>query len=387
MEFRRVLGHNRSGRFRAWGGARVLPSWRSCPGSPPPRLALRSAPMPRLSSRDLTCLRALSHALHTWVEGAPPVLDTVLPRMRELLEADAMVAYGVLVEAGRVQLDFLHTDGLAPDAPGVIAAYFEHAPLHFGHFDALAPEPWQRNVPRTLQELEAHGRSTPPALQALYARLGVAKLDQLRALVCEGSTLLGWFGALRARPFGPRERQLLARLIPDLGHRLSRERALRLEALKASALDAALEALPSAGYLVSHAGEVLHANAAGMAALARDADGVRQALRAALGAPGLEAPGLRLTRVEAAGQKPSYVAVQEGPGAEAHARVDRMAQRWGLTARQREVLAGLARGHSNRALAQALGCAEKTVEVHVSAVLEKSGVGSRTALLAHLWNS
>jgi DNA-binding CsgD family transcriptional regulator len=343
--------------------------------------------MPRLSSRDLTSLRELSHALRTWVEGAPPLLESVVPRLRELLQAQVMVAYGVHVEAGRVQLDFLHTDGLQPGAPRVIAEFFEDAPLNFGHFDALAPEPWQRNLPRTLQELEMNGRPTPRPLQALYARLGIAGMDQLRALVCEGSSLLGWFGAMRPQPFGTRERQLLSRLIPLLGHRLSRERALRLEALKASALDVALEALPSAGYLVSQGGQVLHANAAGLAALAREPDALRQALRAALDAPGLEAQGFRLTRVEAAGQQPSYVAVQEGAGAEAMARVDRMAQRWGLTARQREVLAGLARGHSNRALAQVLGCAEKTVEVHVSAVLEKSGVGSRAALLAQLWNS
>ena len=79
------------------------------------------------------------------------------------------------------------------------------------------------------------------------------------------------------------------------------------------------------------------------------------------------------------------MAVRELPDADLSQRVERMAHRWGLTARQREVLAGLARGHSNRALSQSLGCAEKTVEVHVSAVLEKSGVSSRTALLARFW--
>ncbi len=343
--------------------------------------------MPRLSTRDLICVRELSHALRTWVEGAPPVLESVLPQLRELLGAQVMVANGQHVEASRVRLDFLHTEGLAPEAPELIADFFAHAPLNFGHFDALAPDPWQRNVPRTLEELKQNGRPTPPALQTLYARLGIAGMDQLRVLVCEDNTLLGWFGALRPEPFGSRERQLLARLTPELGHRLSRERALRLEALKASALDVALEALPSAAYLVSHGGEVLHANAAGLAALARAPDAVRQALREALEAPGLAAQGYRLTRVATPGQQASYVAVQDGAGAETLARVDRMAQRWGLTARQREVLAGLARGHSNRALAQALGCAEKTVEVHVSAVLEKSGAGSRAALLAHLWSS
>jgi DNA-binding CsgD family transcriptional regulator len=351
--------------------------------------------MPRLSARDLALLSDLSQQLHTWRDGAPPVLESLLPGVQSLLEAEAVVAYGLQVGQGRLRLDFLHMRGLSAEAPRLISEFFESAPVNFGHFDALAPEPWQRNVPRTLADLHAHGRPTPPALQELYARLGLAGMDQLRVLVCEDNALLCWFGALRTRPFGTRERQLLSRLVPDLRQRLVRERAQRLAALKASALEVALEALPSACYLVTGSGQVLHANAVGLAVLSRESARVREALRAAVAsaeaaptAPVHEARGLRLTRVAAPGQPASYVAVQEGSAeGQVPARVDQMAQRWGLTARQREVLAGLARGHSNRALAQVLGCAEKTVEVHVSAVLEKSGADSRAALLARLWSS
>jgi DNA-binding NarL/FixJ family response regulator len=64
-----------------------------------------------------------------------------------------------------------------------------------------------------------------------------------------------------------------------------------------------------------------------------------------------------------------------------HAALGRLAERMPaveLTPRESEVLACITKGCSNREIAEELGIAEKTVRIHVSAVLEKMGARDRT---------
>jgi DNA-binding NarL/FixJ family response regulator len=54
-----------------------------------------------------------------------------------------------------------------------------------------------------------------------------------------------------------------------------------------------------------------------------------------------------------------------------------------LTPRERQVLALLAQGASNRAIADTLVIAERTAEIHVSNILSKLGVTSHTQATAY----
>ena len=69
----------------------------------------------------------------------------------------------------------------------------------------------------------------------------------------------------------------------------------------------------------------------------------------------------------------------------ASARAEELGRARELTRRQTEVLARLATGQGNRAIADGLGCSEKTVELHVSALLAKLGCRSRAQLVARFW--
>lgn len=80
------------------------------------------------------------------------------------------------------------------------------------------------------------------------------------------------------------------------------------------------------------------------------------------------------------------LALGEPSVGDATGRLEAAAEAWQLTARQREVLAPVVEGASNKEIAVMLDCAENTVELHITRILGKAKVPSRARLIAHFWS-
>jgi DNA-binding CsgD family transcriptional regulator len=156
------------------------------------------------------------------------------------------------------------------------------------------------------------------------------------------------------------------------------EHAADLERIAPAALAAALEAIPSPTFVFRAPGTVLHANARGRSLLAADRERVLAAL-----ADDSAARGTLRFPVDS---EPNHaLVVLRDLAGDAHSRLPTVTRRWGLTPRQSAVLAQVAQGETNRTVAEKLGCSEKTVELHVSALLAKTRCASRSQLVASFW--
>jgi DNA-binding NarL/FixJ family response regulator len=152
-----------------------------------------------------------------------------------------------------------------------------------------------------------------------------------------------------------------------------------LSRIAVAALAAALEAIPSPAFVLRQPGAILQANGRGRALLASERDRVTALLHSASPPP----RGPARFGIETA---PDHqVVVLHDLERDARARLVSVTRRWGLTPRQSAVLELVAQGESNRAVASRLGCSEKTVELHVSALLAKTRCGSRSQLVASFW--
>lgn len=187
--------------------------------------------------------------------------------------------------------------------------------------------------------------------------------DQLRVLLCEGTTMLGWVGGFARRPFTEVDRERLQRLVPVMQRRLVFRTRLDEAGLLKAALDVALEALPGPSLILDEKKRVVHRGASA-------------------GAVRPDAP-MELTPIESNGVPRHYLATVKRPARPLDLR--RVKRRHGLTEREAAVLSAVVSGATNRAIAGRLAVSERTVEVHLERLLEKTGTESRASLVARVW--
>jgi len=324
-----------------------------------------------------------------------------------LLGAQFTAAFGAGELAAGFGLTFQVLSGNAPTTGNLLEeldAWMHRSPSRWALYDPRTPEPRQRNavvnVGRYLELVAKEAESEPlRAFGVSREVLGVARerlcraegfssvswlirQHQLRVLICEGSTLLAWVGAVDGAAFGPREEALLAATVPALQRRLALERQLEDAQLTANGFVAALDALAEPAFLIDARGHLQHANREGVAWLERDRREVMERLARVAGG---DTAGLRVTPL--AGGGPAHLLViAERVGDEHPRKVERFCERHRFTPREKQVLALVTRGEPNRRIANELCCSEKTVELHVTHLLRKCTVTSRTELVAAFWS-
>jgi DNA-binding CsgD family transcriptional regulator len=328
------------------------------------------------------------------VDDQPSALAWLIPMLRTALDAYGAGGYGIAATASGLRLSYGFWSGSLGDrTTAEFNGWLARRPVQrWGLFDPLCIEPAQRNrvfaSPRPSDIIR--GAKLPRWIDRRLVEQNIANavdmldaigwdLPTARILLCDGPKLLGYFG-VTAPKLRPVQVTTLRSLIPDLVRRLHLESRLDARSLGAGAIDAVLEALPAAAFLVDGRGVILHANRAARAWFDSDPAVVRECLRRRGGPDG------RVFDVSEIAPHACKLAVRRDAPRDSEPRARAAALRWELTPRQTEVLLHLAQGATNARIAAELGCAEATVEIHVSRILDKAEVGNRAELIAAIWS-
>jgi DNA-binding CsgD family transcriptional regulator len=341
----------------------------------------------RLSSEDTATLRGLRNELDTVVVDRAGALDNVLYELRGLLRAENTVLARMREMGQAWDMDLFHSSGLPEPAAMQrrLSAFFSTAPRRFAWYNAVSPEAEQRN-----KVVEAISRIPPGEYEAsrlhaeVMAPLSLEKHKQLRVLVCDGPSLLAWFGAFIPEAVNARQEQILNSLVPSLRRRLVLEQKLREAPRLAVALEVALEHLGSPAFILGAKGQIKELNVAARVLLEQSSLDITAELR--------ESAAARATRLTCEliplrdqGYAVGWLAIVRLPTPSADTarstRAAMFAARWNLTPRQRQVLELIASGATNSRIGAELGISERTVEDHVAAILAKAEVVTRAGLI------
>lgn len=334
-------------------------------------------------------LLAIEVELATLHLDRPDALDEVLPALLEYLEAENVLVVTPIERAsGGMAVERFHARGF-PDAERLqrrFEAFFRNSPRRYAWYDPTCPEPEQRN--RFLDALDlmpAEDFESSTIYAQVLEPLGLHHKRQPRMLLCDGPSLLAWFGTFSTERSTPRQRLLMERIAPRLRDRLAAERRLSHAPRGFAALEACLERLGAPAFVIGTTGSIHETNSAARALLETRGKETRTALvDAAHGRPATIA--FELTRLEHTGAAVGWLATLPAHTDDERIRaaVERAVVRWKLTPRQREVLVHVVNGTPNITIAAHLRVSLRAVELHVTKLLERADVESRAALVARV---
>lgn len=358
----------------------------------------------KLSAAQTKGLEEIRARLRAVDESGTSVLEWVTAQMQKILCADAAGVYAVEDTVSGPRLAFGIWCGL-PLSSDRVNQHLDAAlgrSGQFAAFDATRPSMQQRNrvviFPTTRQVIdgkhvpvrplrEEERRQTVERVRRhseFFAKVGVLELQHQRILICDGPRLLAWFGVLDRQDCTPERRRLLQQLASMVKPRLRFERERNRAGLAYAALDVALEAIGAPALVISARDSVVHANTAGREVLDHERERIADLLsRSSDGV----AESADVYDLGTRGQPGSRLVVLRSRGALAVSRRRAAIDLWQLTPREAQVLELLITGDTNRDMAITLGCAEATIEIHVSRLLRKAGVDTRTALVSAYWNT
>ena len=145
---------------------------------------------------------------------------------------------------------------------------------------------------------------------------------------------------------------------------------------------ALIEAVPGAAFIASKSGSVVYANASGKRMLAANRARTTSDLASAIQK---EAPAWEVKRIGGgAARGEHHLLIHRDEAERLSTRLSAAVAQWKLSRRQADVLALVVDGHPNASIGMILGIATRTVEVHVSALLDRLQVENRSALVARV---
>ncbi|MGE0327143.1 MAG: LuxR C-terminal-related transcriptional regulator [Polyangiaceae bacterium] len=340
--------------------------------------------MPRLNAGDNRRIAEVCDLLCR-IELTGHDNDSWMEPFKDLLRVDQFMLYALAPRDDFFELTRFDALGWPAGAKQAASAFLGAVRTDCLYFDPMRPAAWQRNRAFTEVQLSARTRMPLPAGPQLAKRILTPKTEQVRVLVCDGPALVAWVGGLRDGTFRPRDAQVLSAIAPILCRRLVLEQSIAASVPYREMLGAVLEAVGAQAFVLTESGAVVHCNSAGQVCLdinrAETVEALRSILKAAL--RGRQFAGATATRVG----RYWLVVDRRAPARNLEARLAAWARSLDLTKRQREVATLLVQGASNASIAAVLGCAERTVEVHVSAILAKAGAESRAEIIARLVSS